>query len=308
MRLKSKILVFSLSLFFGTFFIQSSVSAIYYFCYDSIELAHKGCTGPVSPAFVRQLGLGECESKCGGYNSAECYDNSEKAECSIDYTTFSRGLDEQKKINIDAEYEKTKHLLTGGVSGDTFCFCNTDVVNITHKNPSSHKASCIGVDAGEGQCKTTIQTGYDDCPGEMTKGDCEQEKKVWEAHVKQKLGELGIEDRAALSSAFIPECALRDNLTDTCRDVSIFVFMLINIGRYLFGFVGSLVIFMLVLGGFQLIISQGNPEKIKKAKDIMVGAIIGLVVVFGAYMLVDFLGDTLGVQDAIDINESTSQN
>jgi len=97
-------------------------------------------------------------------------------------------------------------------------------------------------------------------------------------------------------------------ITDDCRDISIFVYLLINVGKYLFAIVGALVLLMLILGGFQLIISQGSPEKIKTAKDIILGAVIGLFVVFGAYALVDFLGDTLGVKKSLDINQNTSIN
>ncbi len=100
----------------------------------------------------------------------------------------------------------------------------------------------------------------------------------------------------ARDSKFIPQCALDDpNLRQEgeCRDVSIFVTMLINISNYLFGFIGALALLFFVYGGFVLILSQGNSEKVKKGFEIMSAAAIGLVVAFGAYVLVKFLGDSL---------------
>jgi hypothetical protein len=44
-----------------------------------------------------------------------------------------------------------------------------------------------------------------------------------------------------------------------------------------------------------LILSQGNAETIEKGKGAMVAALIGLAVVFGAYLLVNILSDALGV-------------
>jgi len=185
----------------------------------------------------------------------------------------------------------------GGASGEeiSWCFC------YIKSDPANRKVGNAVCNSGYREelskfCDDDI--GYDKCVPSGSEEDCQLTLNSW----KKENNLLG---KQATQTSFIPDCAMYDDLTDACRDVSIFVTMLINIGRYLFAFVGSLVLLMLVLGGFQLIISQGNPEKVKKAKDIMVGAVLGLVVVFGAYVLVDFLGNTLGVQEALDINPST---
>ncbi len=46
-----------------------------------------------------------------------------------------------------------------------------------------------------------------------------------------------------------------------------------------------------------IIISFGNAEKVKKGQQILVGAVIGLVIVFSAYIMVDFVLDALNVRD-----------
>lgn len=51
------------------------------------------------------------------------------------------------------------------------------------------------------------------------------------------------------------------------------------------GLVGSLALLMFVFGGITWMTSSGSAEKVKKGKDIIVWAAIGLVVVFSAYGL-----------------------
>lgn len=107
----------------------------------------------------------------------------------------------------------------------------------------------------------------------------------------------------AQGSAFIPECALQNPTGQNhgadegaCRSVSIFVIMLLNFANYLFGIVGALALVAFIYGGFILILSRGTPDQVKKGKDAMVAAILGLVIVFGAYILVRFLGTAVGLK------------
>ena len=97
---------------------------------------------------------------------------------------------------------------------------------------------------------------------------------------------------------FIPDCTY---LPSKCRDVSIFVVTLIGITRYLFSVVGALFLIMFIYGGIVWITSQGNSEKLKKGLDIFVAAVLGLVVVFSAYMLVNYLGEALQIKDTLKI-------
>jgi len=110
-------------------------------------------------------------------------------------------------------------------------------------------------------------------------------------------------------SQFIPECALRNptgnpSVEGECRSVSIFITLLINFSKYLFSIVGALALLFFIYGGFTLILSQGGTEQVKKGKDIMVAAVIGLIIVFGAYMLVRFLGRSLGVREELILQSS----
>ncbi len=58
--------------------------------------------------------------------------------------------------------------------------------------------------------------------------------------------------------------------------------------KAILGVVGALALFMFVYGGLLMLTSAGSPEKVKKGKDVLVWAIIGLGVIFGSFYLVDF--------------------
>jgi len=89
----------------------------------------------------------------------------------------------------------------------------------------------------------------------------------------------------------LPDCAF----SGTCRDVNDLVVLMVNIGRYLFGIIGSLALAMFIYGGFTWLTSMGNPEKVKKGGSIVFGAAIGLLISFSAYLLIDFVLDALQV-------------
>jgi len=53
--------------------------------------------------------------------------------------------------------------------------------------------------------------------------------------------------------------------------------------------VGVLFFALIILGGFKWMIAEGNQEKIKKAKSILLSALIGLIITLAAYALTYFI-------------------
>ncbi|MEY4722686.1 MAG: hypothetical protein RLZZ324_199, partial [Candidatus Parcubacteria bacterium] len=68
-----------------------------------------------------------------------------------------------------------------------------------------------------------------------------------------------------------------------------------NIIRYFLGFLGLLAVILMMYGGYQYMISQGDQEKVQKAKQTMVSATIGLVIIMMAYAIAAFVFSALGV-------------
>jgi hypothetical protein len=56
-----------------------------------------------------------------------------------------------------------------------------------------------------------------------------------------------------------------------------------------FGIAGSVSLLMVVIGGFRYIISNGDPSGTSQAKDTIIYAIVGLVIVILAYSIVNLV-------------------
>ena len=59
--------------------------------------------------------------------------------------------------------------------------------------------------------------------------------------------------------------------------------------------IGAIAFLFFVIGGFYWIFSGGNDERIKKGRDIMKWSIIGIVVIFSSYAVLNFILKILGV-------------
>ena len=62
-----------------------------------------------------------------------------------------------------------------------------------------------------------------------------------------------------------------------------------NMINFILSLVGSVSLILFIYGGITWMTSAGAPAQVKKGKDIVVWAIIGLAVVFTSYILVKFV-------------------
>lgn len=65
---------------------------------------------------------------------------------------------------------------------------------------------------------------------------------------------------------------------------------------YLFGAGGILLLLYLVWGGLGLMLSKGDPKAVQAARDKITGALIGFIIVFTAYWLVQIIASILGLE------------
>jgi len=79
-----------------------------------------------------------------------------------------------------------------------------------------------------------------------------------------------------------------------------------NIINILLLVVGVVAVVMVIIGGLRLTTSAGNPDAIKVAKNTILYAIIGIVVSFSAWALVNFVIDSLDPPKKKDSNNSTT--
>ena len=65
---------------------------------------------------------------------------------------------------------------------------------------------------------------------------------------------------------------------------------------YVFPLAGFILLIMLIIGGFQLLTSAGNPETVQAGKNKLVSALIGFVIIFVAFWLMQIIQVVLGFQ------------
>jgi len=64
---------------------------------------------------------------------------------------------------------------------------------------------------------------------------------------------------------------------------------------YIFAISGIILFIFLILGGFELLTSGGNPEKAKKAQGRITSALIGFLIIFLAYWITQILEVIFGI-------------
>jgi hypothetical protein len=66
---------------------------------------------------------------------------------------------------------------------------------------------------------------------------------------------------------------------------------------YIFAGAGLLLLLFLVFGGLSLMLSRGDPKAVQSAKDKITGALIGFIIVFASYWIVQIVGRILGIEE-----------
>lgn len=65
---------------------------------------------------------------------------------------------------------------------------------------------------------------------------------------------------------------------------------------YFFYFAGVLLLLYLILGGFQLMLSRGDPKAAQAGKSKITSAVIGFVIVFVAYWIMQIIANVFGIE------------
>jgi hypothetical protein len=71
--------------------------------------------------------------------------------------------------------------------------------------------------------------------------------------------------------------------------------LITNIFNIAYGAAGLIAVAYLIIGGYQYITSQGNPDATATAKGTIVNSIIGLIIILTSYLIIRFALDQLKV-------------
>ncbi|MDD4290238.1 MAG: pilin [Patescibacteria group bacterium] len=81
------------------------------------------------------------------------------------------------------------------------------------------------------------------------------------------------------------ECATKDLVT-----------IAINAANLLLSLIAGVALLFFVVAGIQMIISQGNSEKISSAKSMMLNSIIGIAIALCSFVIVKFVQNAIGLE------------
>ncbi len=83
----------------------------------------------------------------------------------------------------------------------------------------------------------------------------------------------------------------------TCQLCHFFVLFKNIINFILWQIVPPVAVFMITVSGFFMIFSGGNPENIEKGKKIITNTLIGLVIIYATWAIINLFFQVIGVQN-----------
>ncbi len=82
---------------------------------------------------------------------------------------------------------------------------------------------------------------------------------------------------------------------DPCQLCDIFT-LLNNIFNFIFfDIVPPIAVIAFLIGGVYLFLSGGNPQSMNKAKSILTAAVIGFIIIYGAWLLINVFFTAIGI-------------
>lgn len=94
----------------------------------------------------------------------------------------------------------------------------------------------------------------------------------------------------------LPPCAFEGS----CRSVNDLIQLVVNFGNFCLVAIGGFAFVFFVYGGFTMILSFGNPEKVKKGRDTLIAAVVGIAIALSAFILIKFMTEALGLKEAFN--------
>lgn len=117
-----------------------------------------------------------------------------------------------------------------------------------------------------------------------------------------KLSDVNEENK----SWILPDCAYFEGTSLEkecgCRNINVLIQLVVKITNKVLMVVGGVALLMFIYGGFILLTAAGSSEGIKKGKQALVAAAIGLVIIFSAQLLLSFLLDKVVSNQSANVN------
>jgi hypothetical protein len=235
--------------------------------------------------------------------SAVCVPNLSTSDCLGKPTTDAENYDSCEVASSKTECDSavTAYKKTAPEANPGSCFC-------TYKVSENKSPVCTDVSPELCYANANYSTGYNVCVTYLNNNDCARavkassdktiEMPTLPEQPKQTASQPKVKTYKT-KGAFIPGCVDQqsgaDYLSSECGSILIFLTLAFNIINYLFGIIGGVALLYFIYGGFILILSQGNGEKVEQGKAIIFAAVLGIAIAFGGYVLVKFAGSIAGI-------------
>lgn len=96
---------------------------------------------------------------------------------------------------------------------------------------------------------------------------------------------------SAMAQGLVPDGGKKESGKYELND---FIVLAVNISNWILGMTGSVALLAFVYGGIIFLISAGSSDKVNQAKQIITGAVIGVIIVFVSYTVINFTMKGLG--------------
>jgi hypothetical protein len=114
-----------------------------------------------------------------------------------------------------------------------------------------------------------------------------------------KLGTAALTNLVIVGSAFAANTATAPMIDNPVGGGANFGNVLAKIIDFLLVFAGAVAVLFLIIGGFRYVVSAGNAEQVEAAKKTVLYAILGLIIIFVAFAIVQLvLVNGLGVDNS----------
>lgn len=74
-----------------------------------------------------------------------------------------------------------------------------------------------------------------------------------------------------------------------------FMQVALAVSKWILGIVGSISLLMFIYGGVIFLISGGSSQRVEQGKQIIIGSVIGLIIVFASYTIIRFVFTAAGL-------------
>ena len=103
-------------------------------------------------------------------------------------------------------------------------------------------------------------------------------------------------------SEIIPQECL-DDKAENCGLTEI-VELFANLYNFFLKYLGALALLLFVIGGIQFITAGGNQEKVAKARKLLTGTTVGLIIVMGSFVIIQQIQKALTVEEDYQIKST----